>query len=91
MARSLGTGMAPATVWLTSIGLDPIDVLLAGDANGDGKEDLVLLRAQAGQGLRGAVHGDEFGTPTVWHNFFAVSTYERPRVADVNGDGRRTS
>jgi hypothetical protein len=22
-----------------------------------------------------------------WHSFFAVSTYERPRVADVNGDG----
>ena len=32
--------------------------------------------------------GTRFGTPTVWHNFFAVSTYERPRVADVNGDGR---
>jgi hypothetical protein len=32
--------------------------------------------------------GSGFQSPTVWHNFFAVSTYERPRVADVNGDGK---
>jgi hypothetical protein len=31
--------------------------------------------------------GGGFLAPEVWHGFFAVSTYERPRVGDVNGDG----
>ena len=41
-----------------SIGFDPTDVLLSGDVNGDGRDDLVLLRPQARQGLRGAVRRD---------------------------------
>ena len=32
--------------------------------------------------------GTGFTQPSMWHRFFAVSTYERPMVADVNGDGK---
>ena len=41
----------------TRIGFDPTDVLLPGDVNGDGKDGPGLLRAQAGQGVRGALDG----------------------------------
>ena len=58
VARSLGTGMTPETVWADSIGYDPTDVLLAGDANGDGQRRPDLLREEAGEGVRGAVGGD---------------------------------
>jgi hypothetical protein len=88
VALSQGSGMAQETVWLGSIGFDPADVLLAGDANGDGKTDLVLFARRQGKVYVALSDGKSFRTPTVWHSFFAVSTYERPRVADVNGDGR---
>ena len=80
--------MTPETVWLDSIGFDPTDVLLSGDANGDGKEDLILFARKQGKVYVALSTGRGSRLPTVWHNFFAVSTYERPRVADVNGDGR---
>jgi hypothetical protein len=88
VARSTGSGMQPGTVWLTSIGSDSSDVLLSGDVNGDGKKDLVLFARKQGKVYVAVSDGTKFGTATVWHGFFAVSTYERPRVADVNGDGR---
>ena len=47
-----------------------------------------LLREEARKGVRGAVDGQRVPDAVEWHGFFAVSTYERPRVADVNGDGK---
>ena len=88
VARSLGNGMTGATVWLNTIGFDSSDVPLSGDANGDGKDDLILFARKQGKVYVALSDGTEFGTPTQWHSFFAVSTYERPRVADVNGDGK---
>jgi hypothetical protein len=87
VARSTGTGMTAESVWLNTVGFDPSDVL-AGDANGDGKKDLVLFARTRGKVYVALSTGSGFGPPTLWHDFFAVSTYERPRVADVNGDGR---
>jgi hypothetical protein len=88
VALSTGSGMAPASVWLSSIGADPSDVPLAGDANGDGRKDLILFARKQGKVYVALSDGSRFAAPTVWHGFFAVSTYERPRVADVDGDGK---
>jgi hypothetical protein len=88
VARSLGTGMTQELVWSNSIGFDPSDVLASGDANGDGKKDLILFARQQGKVYVALSTGSSFAAPTQWHGFFAVSTYERPRVADVNGDGK---
>jgi hypothetical protein len=80
--------MGPAQVWVNSIGFGPSDVLEAGDANGDGRKDLILFARSQGRVYVALSNGTAFGAPTQWHGFFAVSTYERPRVADVTGDGR---
>jgi hypothetical protein len=88
VALSQGTGMGAAQVWVNSIGTNASDVLYAGDVNGDGRDDLVAFARTDGKVYVALSNGSTFGTPTVWHNFFAVSTYERPRVADLNGDGR---
>ena len=88
VARSLGTGMTTSQLWVSSIGSAPTDFLASGDANGDGKADLIMFARTEGKVYVALSDGTKFGTPTVWHPFFAVSTYERPRVADVDGDGR---
>jgi hypothetical protein len=88
VALSQGNGMGTATVWANSIGTSSSDVLFAGDVNGDGKKDLIAFARTEGKVYVAISNGTTFGTPTVWHNFFAVSTYERPRVGDLNGDGR---
>jgi ELWxxDGT repeat protein len=88
VARSFGTGMGQADVWLSSIGSSASDIVVAGDANGDGKKDIICFARTEGKVYVALSNGTSFGTPTVWHNFFAVSTYERPAVADLNGDGK---
>ena len=88
VARSLGTGMTPETAWLNSIGFDLSDTLLTGDADGDGREDLILFARDQGKVYVALSTGTSFEQPRQWHSFFAVSTYERPGVADLNGDGR---
>jgi len=88
VSKSLGTGMASAAVWVGSIGFNSSDVLMSGDVNGDGKKDLILFARTQGKAYVALSDGTKFGTPTQWHGFFAVSTYERPQVADVNGDSR---
>ena len=88
VAKSLGNGMAAATVWVNSIGSQSTDYLASGDANGDGKDDLIMFARTEGKVYVAISDGTKFGAPTVWHPFFAVSTFERPRVADVNGDGK---
>ena len=88
VARSTGTGMTTETVWVSSLGRDATDVIIAGDANGDGKQDLIDFARKEGKVYVALSTGTGFAIPVVWHNFFAVSTYERPRVADLNGDGR---
>jgi hypothetical protein len=88
VALSFGVGMWQESVWASSIGVDPTDMLLEGDVNGDGRDDLVCFARKQGKVYVALSTGTSFDAPVVWHTFFAVSTYERPRVADVTGDGR---
>jgi hypothetical protein len=88
VALSQTGGMNEATVWLGAIGQDPTDVIEAGDVNGDGKDDIVDFARKQGKVYVALSSGGSFQAPVVWHNFFAVSTYERPKVGDVNGDGK---
>jgi hypothetical protein len=82
VARSTGIGMTREAVWANSIGFDP------GDVDRDGRADLVCFARRQGKVYVARSTGSAFAAPTQWHGFFAVSTFERPRVADVNGDGR---
>ena len=88
VALSTGSGMLAESAWVSSIGADATDLLFSGDANGDGKDDLIAFARKEGKVYVAVSDGTKFGAPTVWHGFFAVSTYERPRVGDVNGDGK---
>ena len=87
VARSLGAGMTAGVVWLDSVGFDPSDVLSAADVNGDGKHDLVLFNRTRGLVYVALSEGSRFAAPELWHGFFAVSRYERPATADLDGDG----
>ena len=89
VALSTGSGMLGETVWVNSIGTAASDLVFSGDVDGDGKDDLIAFARTEGKVYVALSDGTKFGTPTVWHNFFAVSTFERPRVADVNGDGKK--
>ena len=86
-ALSSGSGLLPPAVWLGSIGSgSAAEVMLAGDANGDGRDDLILFtRPDVYVALS---QGASFAAPVRWHTWFAVGALERPRVADVNGDDR---
>jgi hypothetical protein len=88
VALSYGTGMSHETVWADRIGFAPTDVLLAGDVNADGRQDLVCFARSRGEVYVALSTGSAFAAPVRWHGWFAVSTNERPRVADVDGDGR---
>ena len=60
----------------------------SGDVDGDGLHELVCFARRQGKVYVALSDGTGFGPPEVWHGLFAVSTYERPCVADVNGDAR---
>jgi hypothetical protein len=86
VALSTGSGMAKETVWLDRIGSDSSDVLASGDYDRDGKSDLICFSRTEGKVYVARAAYSSFYLPGVAHGFFAVSTYERPRVGDVNGD-----
>ena len=55
---------------------------MIGDYDGDGKDDIGTWLGKTTRQVYVALStGTSFDTPVVWHTFFAVSTYERPRVA----------
>ena len=49
VALSLGSGMGKESVWLDAIGSGPTDVLLAGDVDADGDDDLVCFAREQGK------------------------------------------
>ncbi|MFG1609483.1 FG-GAP repeat domain-containing protein [Actinoplanes sp. NPDC049265] len=62
---------------------------VAGDFNGDGRDDIVTFTRGAAADVYVALStGSSFsGTGVKWHDYFAVGT-ETPLVGDFNGDGR---
>jgi hypothetical protein len=88
VATSYGAGMNASQVWLNSIGENDDDVVKAADVDGDGYCDIVVFSRHTGKVYVAVSNGNGFNAPAVWHNFFAVSAYERPETGDVDGDGK---
>jgi hypothetical protein len=80
--------MEDEAVWLDSLGIDDGDLLFSGNFNSDSYDDLILFARNQGKVYVALSTGSSFSSPEIWHNFFAVSTYERPRVGDLDGDGK---
>jgi subtilisin family serine protease len=90
VALSTGSSFGPATKWHDFFhdNFTVSEVPEVGDANGDGKDDLILFsRAPSADVYVSLSDGGSFGKRTLWHDFFAAGT-EIPTVCDVNGDGR---
>ena len=92
VALSTGTSFAAATLWDDDFAPGG-EVVRVGDANGDGRDDLIAFARNAlGWDARGEVYvalstGTGFGPETEWHDYFCIGD-ETPVVGDFNGDGR---
>ena len=92
VALSTGSSFRTSTVWNGNL-CKAGQVCRVGDANGDGRDDIIIFVRDSSTGKkRGDVlvalsTGTSFGKPQVWHGFFCIGK-EVCRVADVNGDNR---
>ena len=83
-------GFGPDTAW-AGYAASAQQVLLCGDFNGDGLDDLVFFHRNT-SGKEGDVEvrlntGTEFASPVLWHDWFCIGD-EVPKIGDFNGDGR---
>lgn len=91
--RSLGNDFAPGEVWASVNEVGGIKEATVGDANGDGKADLVFLKPDGTYHI-GLSTGSDFsafnqwGTGVVWGSAAIDVFHSPPAMADVNGDGR---
>jgi subtilisin-like proprotein convertase family protein len=98
LANSAGHGFEPATIWTNSFTYGAgwrVDrhPRMLGDANGDGKDDLIGFGDAGVYVSLANSTGDGFEPPTMWTTAFNYNEGWRvdmhPRtVGDVNGDGR---
>jgi hypothetical protein len=92
--RSTGTGLQPPVDWWSG----PVDMtssrVLSGDANGDGRADLIIIDDLADNGLEYRVaasllSGGGLAAPVVWHSATDLRwATTRHVVGDVDRDGR---
>jgi hypothetical protein len=87
-AISTGTAFSGDGVLVASGVAPGAAVPLTGDADGDGRTDIIwFVRGSNPTVYVQLSNGATFGAPQLWHNFFALDS-EIPLVGDFNGDGK---
>jgi FG-GAP-like repeat len=88
VSLSNGSSFGAASKWHDNFS-PGAEMALAGDFNGDGRDDIVTFTGGSAGDVFVALSqtNSTFGASTKWHDWFAPNT-EIPRVADVDGDGR---
>ncbi|MEZ4329175.1 MAG: FG-GAP-like repeat-containing protein [Polyangiales bacterium] len=73
-------------VWSSSVAAT--GVYATGDANGDGRDDLIRFSHDSNADVFVFLStGTQFGAPTLWNGWFSLAN-ETPFVGDFSGDGR---
>ena len=87
IAFSSGTGVGSQFTWRSNLGASDSTPLI-GDVDGDGRDDLVIVRFGAAPAPVdvAAAAPNPFGEPSTWSSEMAV-TGDIPLLADVDGDG----
>lgn len=88
VSLSNGERFGASSVWIEGIEDSSDDEVMAGDANGDGKTDLIFFSRGNNSVYVALSTGQGFSTPALWHSYFAVGSHEKPMVGDFNGDGK---
>lgn len=87
VALSTGSGFNKASRWASRLG-GADQTPDVGDFNGDGYDDIVVFTQRSEADVIVALSdGATFGTPTVWHQFFAPSG-EQPAVGNFDSDDK---
>ncbi len=92
VALSTGGSFGGGAKWNDWLGIGD-EIPLAGDFNGDGKDDIAIVhRGASGDSAQGNVwvglsSGSSFGGGALWNSWFCVNN-EIPLVGDFNGDGK---
>lgn len=87
VALSTGASFRSAGTWLTSFGLGDDDVVLVGDFDDDGQDDLLDFVADAGTTTVALSQTTSFETPDTWAVSFATGS-SRWFVGDFDGNGQ---
>jgi PKD repeat protein len=88
VSLSDGVRFGASSVWIEGLEDSSDDEVMAGDADGDGKTDLIFFSRGNNSVYVALSTGRGFSTPALWHSYFAVDSHEKPGVGDFNGDGK---
>ncbi len=88
VALSTGTSFSSAGQWLSGWAIGQGYQLFAGDANGDGRKDLIAKNKINGDWHVAISNGNQFTSAGTWISGFAIGTGYDLFVGDASGDGR---